>query len=151
MMEFAGFFREDEAIKWAQSRIAGDVGPHGLCRAMSVIDGDEIAAAVVFSGFTPKNIDLNFALDRHLPPKVAMETWRFAMRYAFGFPRVNRVSALVKSTNAPSKAFCEKLGFTQEGVLREAFDDDDLYVYGMLRKEYEAHRWNKEPQWTASN
>ena len=61
---------------------------------------------------------------------------------AFGFNRLNlyRLEAEVVDGNVPSMKLMKKLGFTEEGRLREAkFVNGkyhDLLRYGMLRREY---------------
>ena len=56
--------------------------------------------------------------------------------HAFDALRINRVEALVALANKPSQRVVEKLGFTREGVAREAelIDGDflDHYQYSLL-------------------
>jgi len=56
--------------------------------------------------------------------------------------KLNRIQALVMPGNAASAGLLGKLGFTEEGLLREfAFFKgryQDLHCYSLLRREYEA-------------
>jgi len=53
---------------------------------------------------------------------------------------LNRISAGMVGENVASKRLFEKVGFTLEGTLREAFylngKYHDCYRYGILRKDY---------------
>ena len=61
--------------------------------------------------------------------------------YAFGGLGLNRVQIRCATENWRSRAIPEKLGFTQEGILRQAERLHDRYVdlvvYGMLAAEWE--------------
>jgi ribosomal-protein-serine acetyltransferase len=63
------------------------------------------------------------------------------LEHAFDELRLNRVGIEVAPTNPRSRALAERLGFREEGVLREAerFADDDyrdLVLYSMLASEW---------------
>jgi ribosomal-protein-serine acetyltransferase len=62
---------------------------------------------------------------------------------AFGELGLHRVTIRVAPDNARSRAIPERLGFTQEGVMREAgrtsLGHNDLVVYGLLHRE-----WNQQ-------
>lgn len=64
--------------------------------------------------------------------------------YAFGAWELHRVEIRAAVGNAPSRAIPERLGFRQEGVLREAQRVGDrwldLVVYAQLAPEWEARR-----------
>jgi len=65
-------------------------------------------------------------------------------KHIFAFDELNlhRVTATVFSNNERSIALFEKLGFRREGVYREFLQRDgrryDMYLYGLLRPEWEA-------------
>lgn len=65
---------------------------------------------------------------------------RAVIRYAFGKLLLNRVTILCATGNLRSRAIPERLGFTQEGTLREAewlYDHFvDLTIYSMLAREW---------------
>ena len=50
--------------------------------------------------------------------------------------KVRRLWALVDASNKTCQRFMHKLGFGREGVLRDAADDGDRYLYALLRTEY---------------
>ena len=67
---------------------------------------------------------------------------RSLIAYAFGELGLNRVQIRCAAENWRSRAIPEKLGFTQEGIVRQAERLHDRYVdlviYGMLAAEWEA-------------
>jgi RimJ/RimL family protein N-acetyltransferase len=69
------------------------------------------------------------------------EAMRLALRYAFHELNLNRVWLTVISYNARAIHLYEKLGFRQEGSMREAVLRDgkrhDMMVMGLLRSEWE--------------
>ena len=143
MMKFIGFEREEEAEAWARERLNAACEPE-LYRAMAAVDErGEFACAIVFSNFTSRNIDLNFAArdGRWITPDGAVEMFNGIFDYAFNTLRAARCTSLIKGQNIKSRKFVEQLGFKLEGIMRSAFDDDDLYIYGFLASEYYTHDW----------
>lgn len=63
---------------------------------------------------------------------------------AFGFTEMalNRIEAFIHPQNIPSRQLVERMGFQQEGWLREHYCNDgvigDSLVYGLLLKDYPA-------------
>ena len=61
---------------------------------------------------------------------------RVFFSYPFNQMGCRRVTALCRDTNDKARRFVEKLGWTEEGVLRSYFDDGaDCIIYGMLKEE----------------
>jgi ribosomal-protein-serine acetyltransferase len=67
---------------------------------------------------------------------------RTMLEYAFRRLQLNRVTILCAVENVRSRAIPERLGFTQEGVIREGewlYDQFvDLVMYSMLAREWDA-------------
>ena len=57
---------------------------------------------------------------------------------------VQRVTGLVRAKNLAARRFDEHIGFELEGIMRKAFIDDDLCVYGFLRENFESHKWRRK-------
>ena len=104
-------FIELEGILWA----------HGVC-AMSYVIGDP--------GQRGKGY--------------GYEATQLALTFAFHELNLHRVTVTAYSYNETSNALAQKLGFQREGAFREFLHRDgkrhDMYLYGLLRHEWEAHR-----------
>lgn len=138
-----GFDREREAIQWCRS-IIGLEGAHGFCRAVSVQDDEGFLVVVVLSNFSGRNIDLHIAARpgvKWAKPRLAKELFHVVFSYIFEKHNAARVTGLIKSQNVACRRFVEHLGFKLEGVMRKAFKDDDLAVYGFLSEEFATHPW----------
>ena len=65
--------------------------------------------------------------------------------YTFSHQRCNRVLLHCALGNLKSRAVAERLGFVQEGILREAewlYDHYvDLVVYSMLQRDWRPFTW----------
>jgi ribosomal-protein-alanine N-acetyltransferase len=72
----------------------------------------------------------------------ATEGVRALLQWAFDTLDLNRVQAEADTRNAASARVLEKLGFVREGTLREDCvvngDVSDSWVYGLLRREWQA-------------
>lgn len=125
-------FDESERIaKWCQERLPDYIGWSGPYQAIGYEVAGELKGGVVFTQYTVTNITLTTVLEAPL-------TRRF-LRAVFYYPflqlQVRRVTALINSRNRASRKLVEKAGFVKEGRLRDAAVDDDVIVYGMLKRE----------------
>ena len=72
---------------------------------------------------------------------VITEACREIIRYGFMEFNLNRIELKCGTGNVKSKAIPERLGFTKEGILRQAElgngNFQDLYLYSLLRQEWE--------------
>jgi RimJ/RimL family protein N-acetyltransferase len=72
------------------------------------------------------------------------ETMELALRYGFDELNLHRIQLTVFQYNDRAIALYEKLGFQREGVYREFMQREgkryDMYLYGLLRPEWEAMR-----------
>ena len=142
-MRFIGFDREEEAEAWARKQI-GIEHPVGFFRAISAVDEhDKFACVAVMTNFTSRNIDINIAISNRdsLSPRSAVLMFNEIFSYTFDTLRAVRVTALSRGKNMKANKFFEHIGFKQEGVMRKAFPDDDLNIYGFLAEEYYSHAW----------
>jgi RimJ/RimL family protein N-acetyltransferase len=71
------------------------------------------------------------------------EAMELLLKYAFNELNMHRVQLTVFSYNERAIALYEGLGFTREGIYREHLHRDgrryDMYLYGLLRSEWEEH------------
>lgn len=140
-----GFDRESEAVEWCRQTI-GLEGTHGFCRAISARDERGFLVVVVLSNFTNRNIDLHIAAHPSIKwatPGLAKELFNAVFSYCFEKLKAVRLTGLIKSSNRSCRRFVERLGFQLEGVMRKAFNDDDLCIYGFLDEEFATHPWRR--------
>jgi RimJ/RimL family protein N-acetyltransferase len=69
------------------------------------------------------------------------EALQLALQFAFHELNLHRLQATIFNYNQPSIALLAKLGFQREGTYREFLQRDgrrhDMYLYGLLRREWE--------------
>lgn len=108
--------------------------------AIGIERAGQIVVGVVYDRFSGNDICM------HVAAKPGVLWVRpDAMRRFFAYPFLqlgcNRVTGLVAANNQVSRKFNVRVGFEQEGVLRQGMPDGtDLIVFGMLRGEC---RWIK--------
>lgn len=113
------------------SRIGQEIVPPYT--AFATVGGDgQITGAVLFNGLQDGNVEVSIVAPRH----VSRALLRVAAQYAYGELGCHRVMARTRASSLPVRRFIEKVGFTQEGVLRSYYPDgDDAIVFGMLKTE----------------
>lgn len=121
-------YQRGELIRWGITQSANDVliGSAGL----AIYEASNQAG-------------LGYELARPYWRKGIMtEALEIVIRFGFRTLKVNRLQALVMPGNEASAGLLDKLGFTEEGLLREfAFFKgryQDLHCFSLLRREWEA-------------
>lgn len=109
---------------WYQGKIAGVIGFHGL-------------------NWANKTTSIGYWLGERYQGKGLMTmSCKAFIEYAFAELKLNRVEIRCAEKNFKSRSIPERLGFAQEGILREAEWLYDRYVdhvvYGLL-----ARKWDK--------
>jgi RimJ/RimL family protein N-acetyltransferase len=140
-----------DVAAYVAHRIPG-VDDFGPCAGLGVVDSEgRLVAGVVFHDYQPQfgNIQVSFASDRAdwLTPSLV----RAIMRYPFTQLKVNRITTLTPKRNRRARQFLKKFGFRLEGVIRKGFGTDDCMVSGLMRTEWESHRFNGQKQATSSS
>ena len=141
-MRFIGFEREEEAEAWARNKLDLEQAP-SFFRAMATVDDDgEFVCVVVLTNFSSRNVDLNIVMDgKKMTPKGTIVMFNEVFGFVFDKLNVARVTGLLRGKNEKSKNIVEHFGFKLEGVMRKAFADDDLHIYGFLAEDYHSHVW----------
>ncbi|WP_238430127.1 GNAT family N-acetyltransferase [Chitinophaga agri] len=104
-------------------------------------ESDRIIGTVGFNNFTPKHranigYDLQYA---YWNRGIATEALHAIISYGFHALNINRIEAEVMEGNEPSMHLMHKLGFKQEGVLRQWMywneQHYDMVMYSLLKAE----------------
>jgi ribosomal-protein-serine acetyltransferase len=107
---------------WYQNRLVGVIGYPSL-------------------DWANRRVEIGYWIDASMQGKgLVTQVCRALVSYAFDQYHLNKVEIHCATGNTRSRAIPERLGFTQEGILRQAerFPDhyNDLVVYGMLASEW---------------
>lgn len=134
----------DAAIaRWVGDRLGID--DFGQYTALGIADAaGDLLAGVVFNNYRPDIPNIEATIATTTP------RWcnRGVLRAIFSIPfqqyGCTRITAVVENKNQPARAFLCRLGFHEEGLMRQGFrGGGDAVIYGMLRSEC---RWlAKEP------
>lgn len=114
------------AALWIDGQVAGVIGFHNV-------------------NWLNKNVEMGYWLASRFEGRgIATDACCALINYAFDEWKLNRVEIRCATGNTRSAAVPTRLGFTLEGTLREAqFVNDkfyDLFVYGMLAKDWKDQR-----------
>lgn len=131
-MRFVISSHKEQLAEWARQKIGLEsFGP--WYAALGLIDEERIWAAVIYTDYSRYNICMHVAAEGR---QWMTKAFLFAVfDYPFIQLQCDRVTAFVASKNARSRHFCERIGFKEEGRLREAHAGDDLIAFGMLKRE----------------
>jgi ribosomal-protein-serine acetyltransferase len=132
----------EEFIQRASEQSADDNGFQA-----AILESGEILGVAGFHGVDPRNLStsIGYWLSESAQGRgIATETVRELVDYAIGTWGLDRVEVRAAVENRRSRAIPERLGFTFEGVLRDAEiiggRHVDQAVYAMLARDWPLHR-----------
>ena len=132
--------------EWVRRRI-----PHmthskgfGQCVAIGVINEakSELVGGVVFHDYRQSVRSIEWSAASDQPNWLNVEIINQIMRYPFDQLNCVRITAIIPRRNKRSRAFQEKFGFRQEGLVRRGFGGDDACIYGLLASDWKKSRFN---------
>lgn len=110
---------------------------------MGLWDGEKLVGTIGLNNIDlgSKKASIGYWLSGHYQGKGAMTSATKALiDYAFDTLELNRIELKIASKNTKSRAVAERLGFQEEGTLRqdELLNGEyhDYVVYSLLREEY---------------
>jgi len=134
----AGLTSRQEEREWVES-----IGEEGDAHLLVCVDGDPVGTV----GHRPpddhwRTAEVGYMLDPDAWGNgYATDALRTLTADVFSERRLHKLYARVFATNTASQRVLEKVGYTQEGTLREEGVADgervDVYRYGLLRAEFE--------------
>jgi RimJ/RimL family protein N-acetyltransferase len=138
--------------QWLEDRRTAQ---NGFLFGVRLHQGDELIGVIELEGILWNQqvgwLSIGIGAARNRGRGYGAEALRLTLDFAFRELNLHRVQLTVFSYNAPAIALYERLGFQREGTYREFLHRDgqrfDMYLYGLLRREWEArnHR-TTEPQ-----
>lgn len=128
-------FNQDEIYpQWAARELEVEREYFGNCTTIAVWGNSRIHAVVVYSSFNGVNCEATVASTSKW--WVRKEVINVLMKYPFDQLGCQRITLLIRETNAPVIRLAEKLGFQREGCVREFYPDrSNCLVYGLLKSE----------------
>lgn len=107
---------------------------------LGFVVGNKLIGGLIYHNIRPKR-DLWWTIyttDKRWCTRRVLKT---IFDLAFNFWQVERISILVNLDNTPCLNLIKRLGFKQEGLLRQYRDDgSDCLIYGILKSE---NKWSK--------
>lgn len=101
--------------------------------AIGIVKDDQLIGGLVFTDYDGTNVCLSIAGHTGW---ITREVLRECFTYAFESLDCRRVTCQIHKFNKESRRLCERVGFKQEGTLRQFFPDGaHCILYGMLKKE----------------
>jgi hypothetical protein len=122
----------DRVGKWVKERIAHVTTWGTEYCAMGFERDGKLLCGVVYNHFSGSDIAMHVAGTGYWATPAAL---RVFFSYPFEQLKCQRVTAYVAFKNAKCLTLVNRLGFVPEGRLREGMPNDDLMVFGMLRRE----------------
>ena len=128
------FEQRPEYPEWAAQNLKIDREYFGNCSTISVWSDESLCAVIVYSAYNSHNCEVTVsAVNKWWLRREVMDV---LMNYPFNQLGCRRITLLIRDGNRLVSRLVEKLGFIQEGRLREFYPDgNDCLVYGLLKTE----------------
>lgn len=106
--------------------------------AIGLLNSDEeLVAGVVFDCYQHPNILMHISAER-----LSRGFMDAIVRYAFEQLQCKRITGTILKSNKKSRRFANHMGFKLEGVMRNAHEDGDVCIYGLMKKD--AQKWMRQ-------
>lgn len=127
--------------------------------AVRLLTNNDLLGYVEFDGILWANqvgwLSIAIGNQAHWGKEYGYEAMELALKFAFHELNLHRLQLTVFSYNQRAIALYEKLYFQREGIYREFLQRDgkrfDMYLYGILRYEWEAHQQQNDRGWGLGN
>lgn len=97
------------------------------------VDGSQILGVVGFTNYNKDNIEIHMVGNSKY--WITRPLIKSVFSYVFNQLKCVRCTGLVKADNELALSIDKRLGFIQEGILRQADDGQDVIIVGMLKNE----------------
>jgi len=124
----------DRIRPWLEERVGLKLHPEATFMATAACG--KLQTAVAFSNYRPDtDIELTVATEGK-GLKSAMALIRAVFVYVFEQSNCRRCTARIRADNEKSIKLAARIGFKEEGRLRQGFGDVDALVFGLLRDDF---------------
>ncbi|HUU25582.1 MAG TPA: GNAT family protein [Methyloceanibacter sp.] len=139
-------------LSWAEERLSStvfsrngtalpgkEVGSGAL--PVAVMRGDKIAAVIIYHQHRGASLEMTNAADT--PRWATKGVIAELLSYPFEVLGCRRIEAIVRADNVRARRFDEGIGFEQEGIMREKFEDCDGIMYSLTKRDWLGSRWHR--------
>lgn len=114
--------------QWVAKRIRGGYSAE-RSNALGLERNGELVAGVIYENWNHKSIWCHIAIDGRLTPRYLAAIFD----YPFNICQVEKIIVPVGSDNEESVRLVEKMGFTEEGRIKDARPEGDLILFTLSR------------------
>ena len=127
------FGRDAEIAEFVRARAPHAENGFDRYTTIGIARDGQLICGVVYNEYRTHSIHASIASSD--PRWADRRTLRAIFSYPFVQLGCGRITTYCGASMLSVRRFNERLGFTQEGLLRRGFGDDDCVVFGMLREE----------------
>ncbi len=131
----------DQVAAWVAARIPHMDKPEKFEAVGVISESGEPIAGVIWHGWQPRYRSIECSAAAKTPRWLTRSIIVEILAYPFSYLGCERVTTVTPSGNRAALRMNQKLGFSQEGLVRRGFDDDDAVIMGLLRQEWLSGRW----------
>jgi RimJ/RimL family protein N-acetyltransferase len=130
-----------EVIKFVADGLKDKIEDYVPALPIGIYQGKKLIGGVLINDIRPQR-DCWLTIYTTTPCWANKGVLRYVFGAVFDLIKAERCSVFVSVSNTKSFDMCQRLGFKQEGLLRQYRDNgEDCYVMGMLKSEC---KWRKE-------
>ena len=122
-------------LNWVAHGLNDDVRDYIPSLALGVWQDDKLIGGILINDITPQR-NCWLTIYTESPRWATRNILKYVFTVVYVTIGAKRCSVFVSKSNNKSHDFCQRLGFKDEGLLREYRENgDDCYVMGMLKQE----------------
>ena len=122
-------------LNWVAHGLNDDVRDYIPSLALGVWQDDMLIGGILINDITPQR-NCWLTIYTESPRWATRNILKYVFTVVYVTIGAKRCSVFVSKSNNKSHDFCQRLGFKDEGLLREYRENgDDCYVMGMLKQE----------------
>lgn len=103
------------------------------------MDGAEVIAGIIYHNFIKEYKNIEMSITTTSKRWATRSVLKQILSYPFNQLGCQRVTACIRSSNEKAIRLVVGVGFRHEGTIRLGCGEEDMFVFGMLRKE--AKKW----------